>query len=64
MQHETLELLWIGKSNTREENVELTKELVVLRAEQAGLLGFESHAEYVFDAANPVEKKQISDEEG
>jgi metallopeptidase MepB len=40
------------------------KELIVLRAEQAGLLGFESHAEYVFDAANPVEKKQISDQEG
>jgi len=28
-------------------NVGLMKELVVLRAEHAALLGFESHAEYV-----------------
>jgi metallopeptidase MepB len=44
---ETRKLLWLASGNEYVENVDLMKELVALRAEAAGLLGFGSHAEYV-----------------
>ena len=48
VREETRKRLWSAKREMCAENVGLMKELVVLRAEQARLLGFESHAEYVY----------------
>ena len=45
---ETRKRLWLGNRDKCAANTVLIKELIVLRAERALLLGFESHAEYVF----------------
>ncbi|KAE9368858.1 thimet oligopeptidase [Stipitochalara longipes BDJ] len=46
VKEKTRKFLWSCRREMCAENVELMKELIVLRAEQAELLGFESHADY------------------
>ncbi len=58
VREETRKRLWSARREMCGANVGLMKELVVLRAEHAALLGFESHAEYVSHKSHKFGRKK------